>query len=214
MFGLNCANCDTMTFEQTQHILLFQIDTFKNNSSTTLTQKIKCVLNVGKCFTFQRGGGENNNNNNSMAFDEAARDTWKKNMKFLLAKFIIRVSVHAWVLSTHLNNSLFLSSFLALPLTLITLHAPISFNWLVYIFLYRFDTFHFCYFHFGCCFNLLISECDTIHLHLLTNAKSHLHQGAKNQLAANHFVEMYGDKHHLNPEFLCLLLLLIFYFHC
>lgn len=138
----------------------------------------------------------------------------KKNMKFLLTKFIIRVSVHAWVLSTHLNNSLFLSSFLALPLTLITLHAPISFNWLVYIFLYRFDTFHFCYFHFGCCFNLLISECDTIHLHLLTNAKSHLHQGAKNQLAANHFVEMYGDKHHLNPEFLCLLLLLIFYFHC
>lgn len=78
MFGLNCANCDTMTFEQTQHIHLFQINTFKNNSSTTLTQKIKCVLNVGKCFTFQRGGGENNNNNNSMAFDEAARDTWKK----------------------------------------------------------------------------------------------------------------------------------------
>lgn len=96
--------------------------------------------------------------NNTMTFDEAAHDTWKIWNFFSWAKHSFRTIVsvykfvHAWVLSTHLNNSLVLRISLSLPFAVIAIRCLKSL--LVYansiglftyksIFLYRSDPIHF-----------------------------------------------------------------------
>lgn len=183
----------------------FQINILFKITAAPAAYDMKCALIVGKCFTFQWGGGQNQPTTTAdMTFDEAARDTWKYEISF--RRKLLRASVSACLSSVNsLEQSARFSLSLAFRVSLRGSHSWVLYDRTTFeismcvrgavhcmpiqlaclhmcIFLYRFDTFHFCYFLGYGCFNLSISAgvwYDT-HLHLLVNQyKAHIFQRVK-----------------------------------
>lgn len=181
--------------------------TFQNSSSS----KMQLCAHCWKMFHISMRGRVKSNQQ---------QQTWHltrqlailEKYEISLRRKLLRASVceweHAWVLSTHLNNplaALFFSRFPSLssircdrttfeismcavlhciPIQLACLHKC--------IFLYRFDTFHFCYFSLlRLCFNLSICLVwyDT-HLHLLVNQyKAYISKERKSICCHSFFVK-------------------------